>query len=318
MIALSLRKGGYWASSSLLLTLLAWTPAAIACNLNIVNVTSGQWTGRGRGYEVYDSARQAQVVNFTVESRNGSCSYFVTVSPVSAPSGGSGTLRGSGSTLRYDIYKDGSASQPLKPANLAGSSEVYSAVAPSGTSQAPLQFAFIVWPGQVVSGGLYSDEVEIAAYEGQLGNGILRDRRRMSIAAQVPQVAEISFSGGGGFDPNYNTYTVNFSAMRAGDRRLVNLKARSNGGYRILLSSPGGGVLHHVDPMDTSTVPYTLSVDGAQISLAGGGSVPAILNSALTPATGQDHRLEFNVGDTTNASAGDYRDVINISVFSLR
>lgn len=292
---------------------------AKACDLRIMDITSAQYTGnRGRGYEVYDPRRGALVITFRVQTQTGNCPFFVTVSPASAPGGGPGTLRGPGATLRYDLFKDASASQLLRPVNVASASDVFVASAPSGTSTTIFQFAMVVWAGQVVPPGVYVDDIAIAAYEGALGSGILRDQRRVASSAMVPSVAEISFAEGANFDPNVSSYTITFNMMHAGDRRLARLKARSNGGYRILLSSQNGGVMRHVDPRDDSTVPYTLSVDGAQVSLPSGGSTQAIINPNMTAVTGDTHSLEFHILTTEGASAGDYRDVINISVFSLR
>jgi hypothetical protein len=302
------------------LMLTACPMAGTACDLRIIDVTSAQWSGNhGRGYEVYDPQRGALVITFRVQTQTGNCPFFVTVSPSSsAPGGGSGALHGPGAALRYDLFKDASASQLLKPVNVASTNDVFVGSAPSGSSQTTLQFADIVWAGQVVPPGLYADDIAITAYEGVLGSGILRDQRHVPSSAVVPAVAEISFAEGASFDPNVNTYTVNFNTMHGGDLRTARLKARSNGGYRIILSSLNGGVMRHVDPRDDSTVPYYLMVDGAQVALPKGASPQAIINVNMTPVTGDLHSLEFHIVTTEGASAGDYRDVINISVFSLR
>lgn len=293
---------------------------AQACDLTITDVTSTQWTGNhGRGYEVYDSQRGALLVTFHVQSQTGGCPYFVTVSPSSAPGGGPGALRGPGETLRYELFKDASATQPLKPTSVASTPDVFVGSAPSGTSVTAWQFVMVIWANQIVLPGLYSDDIQITAYEGQVGNGILRDQRHVPSSAVVPAVAEISFSAGGAFDPNVNTYTIRFNAMRKNDRQQVSLKARSNGGYRIQFGSLNGGVMRNVNPNDDSTVPYRLTVDGAAVTLpAGGGARQAISNANPTPATGYTHTLEFHILKTEGASAGDYQDVVNISVVSLR
>ncbi len=296
-----------------------WPLSSLACDLRIMDVTSAKWTGnQGRGYEVYDPQRGALIITFHVQTQTGGCPFFVTVSPSSAPGGGPGSLRGPGTTLRYDLFKDASASQLLKPAAIASTSDVFVAAVPSGSSVTTFQFAEVIWAGQVVPPGVYADDVAIAAYEGMVGAGILRDQRHVPSSAMVPAVAEISFAEGASFDPNVNTYTVNFNTMHGGDLRVARLKARSNGGYRILLSSLNGGVMKSVDPSDDSVVPYYLLVDGGQIALPRGANSQAILNTTVTPVTGDTHSLEFHIVTTEGASAGDYRDVINISVFSLR
>ena len=297
--------------------LVASAAAATACSLSIMDVTSTSWVGtHGKGYEVFDPQRQSLAVTFRVQGRDGSCPYFVTVAPAFTSDGTTGELQAGASQLRYELHRDASASRPLKPLNLASPSEVFSA-ATSGNDTAAFQFAILLAPQQVVAPGHYSGDIEITAYEGALGNSILRDRRRVPFQVPVPAVAELSFSQGGGFDPNYGSYSVNFNELERGKRRMVHLKARSNGGYRVSFQSTHGA-LRHVDPADDSEIPYTMLVDGAAVALPRDTMTPAILRGETTDAAGQRHAIEFVVGEVGNASAGDYRDVISLTVVSLR
>lgn len=299
------------------LTLAAATGAA-ACSLAIGDVTSTSWTGkRGQGYEVFEPERQSLAVTFRVRGRDGSCPFFVTVAPAATSDGTTGTLHGGGAVLQFELHKDASGSRPLKPLNLAGTGDVFSEVSPGDDSSIAFQFAMLVPPQQVVGPGTYAGDIEITAYEGQLGSGILRDRRRLPVSVPVPSVAELSFSEGAGFDPNHGSYTVDFNDLRPGKRRTVNLKARSNAGYRVALESLNGA-LRHVDPTDGSEVSYQLAVDGASLALPRRVPTAAILHAQATGAGGQQHVLEFTVGDTAGASPGDYRDVVSLTVVSLR
>lgn len=292
--------------------------AAAACSLSITDVTSTNWLGRnGQGYEVFDAQRQSLAVTFRVRGRDGDCPFFVTVAPAATSDGTTGELHGSGSPLRYELHKDASGSRPLKPLSLAGPSEVFSGVSASDDGTTTFQFAILVPPQQVVAPASYGGDIEITAYEGQLGTGILRDRRRLPVTVPVPSVAELSFSEGAGFDPNHGSYTVNFNDLRRGKRQSVHLKARSNGGYRVSLESMNGA-LRHADPGDDSEVPYSLTVDGAPVTLPRRIPTPAILHAYPTGPGGQQHVLEFTVGEIGNASPGDYRDVVSLTVLSLR
>lgn len=301
---------------ALIAALLASASAEAACRLNIVDVTSTQWRGvRGRGYDVYDPQRAAQIVTFRVQSRDGPCSYFATVVPASDPSGTRGQLRGPGAFLRYELGKDASGSQPLRAASLASTSEVFLGTATSDADTTNFDFVISMDAEQLVPPGVYQDDIEISTYEGSLGSGILRDRRRVSVSAPVPDVTEISFAPGTAFDPYYNTYTVNFAVMRGGEQRAVPLRVRSNSRYRLHFQSRNRGAMRHLDASDGSRVTYTMTVDGESVSLSGGGSA---IMGIPTPAYGRTHILHFIVGEIGNASAGDYEDVISLSIFSLR
>lgn len=292
--------------------------AATACSLAIMDVGSTDWSGKhGGGYDVFDPQRYAHAVNFRVRGRDGACPFFVTVTPAVTADGVTGQLRGAGDPLNFELHKDASAARPLKPAEIAGPGDVFTDVSPGDGSTRAFQFAIILPPQQVVAPGGYSGDIEIAAYEGQVGNAILRDRRRLPVSVAVPSVAQLSFSEGAGFDPNYGSYTVNFNDLRPGKRRTVSLKARSNGGYRISLESLNGA-LRHVDPSDGSEVSYAVTIDGAPVSLPRAAPTAAILNAQATGPGGRQHVLEFTVGEVGDASPGDYRDVVSLEVVSLR
>lgn len=292
---------------------------ASACSLTVTNIGSTAWTGGfGRGYDVYDSQRRTQLIGFRVRTLDVACTFFLTIAPVTTPGDGSGNLVGPGAPLRYELYKDASGTVRLKPLVSASANDVFSGVVPTGPSGLSLQFVLVLPPEQVVRPGSYADQIEFSSYEGPFGAGILRDRRRVSVTTGVPAVAEISFTGGGSFDPTYNTYSLNFGNLKTGDRRIVGLKARGNGGYRLRLASQNGGRLLHVDKADGSVVAYGLTANGAQVTLTGGGNVDVATNSDVVPATGILQQLEFSVGDLTGASSGDYKDVINVTVLSLQ
>lgn len=304
---------------TLAMTLLAGLPgAAGACSLAIMDVGSTTWSGKhGAGYEVFDPQRYAHAVNFRVRGRDGACPFFVTVAPAITVDGVTGELRGPGDPLRFELHKDASAARPLKPLAIAGPGDVFADVSAGDDGTRAFQFAIILPPQQVVAPGGYSGDIEVAAYEGQVGSAILRDRRRLPVSVSVPSVAQLSFSEGAGFDPNYGSYTVNFNDLRPGKRRTVSLKARSNGGYRITLESLNGA-LRHLDASDGSAVSYSVTIDGAPLSLPRAVPTPAILNAQATGPGGRQHLLEFTVGEIGDASPGDYRDVVSLEVLSLR
>jgi hypothetical protein len=296
--------------------LLAGTASA-ACNITVGDITSTTWMGgNGVGYDIYDSQRRIQLVNFRVRSHDGGCPYYLTVSPATGSGDGTGYLMGGGGEIRFGIYKDANGSQPLRPAGLAVETDMYLGVVPAGGTIIN-QLVLTIPPEQVVAPGFYSGDVEFTLYEGVFGSGVVRDRRRVTVSVQVPSVAQVSFAEGTGFDANHGSHTVLFGRLRERDRRVVNLKARSNGGYRLLLQSMNGGVLRHVDPSDDSRVPYTVIVDGNPVVLNGGETM-VIVNSEMTHGSGRNHRLEVVVGATDDASAGDYRDVINVVIWSFR
>jgi len=290
-----------------------------ACTLSVSEVTSTTWTGsNGQGYGVFEHSPHYQLVTFRVRSGDEPCPFFVTVAPASGAGGDEGTLQGPGQSLPFRVYRDANGSQPLRPLQLASPGEILPGIAPTGPAGTVFQFAYGIWPQQVVAPGAYVGEIEIAIYEGDLQSAIMRDRRRVEVSALVPAVSEVSFSEGPFFDPSRQNETVRFEQLRRGDERSVGMRVRANSGHRILLQSTNGGVMRHVDPSDTSTIPYFLTVDGVAVSLPKGASVPGVDDTMATSPIGALHRLRFTIGSLEQASAGEYEDLIMVTVLSTR
>lgn len=303
----------------MLMSMLTAQPVLAACVLSVTDITSTTWRGqRGHGYDVFSERRMAQAVSFRIRSHGGGCQYFVTVAPVGATRGSAGLLRGPGSnSLEYMVGKDASGSQPLRPLGMASEAETYVSATEADGRAASFQFALALGPQQVVLPGQYTGELEISAYEGSLVNPILRDRRRVTVIVPVPAVAELSFSDGGAFNLRRSNVTVNFQKLRPGAQRMVQMRVRSNAGYRVSFRS-ANGALRHVDASDGSEVPYTVSVDGGQIQLRRGAPVQAIISNDVTGPDGRQYLIDITAGDIGNASAGDYIDTIDLTIFTLR
>jgi hypothetical protein len=287
-----------------------------ACTLSISEVTSTGWSGAdSRGYDVFEQRANYQLVTFRVRSDDDPCPFFVTVAPASG-AGDEGQLLGPGQPLPFRVYRDAGGSRPLKPLQLAGPGEVLLGTAPTGPAGTVFEFAYGIPPQRIVAPGDYLGEIEIAAYEGDLQSAVLRDRRRVQVSALVPAESQVWFSERPSFDPTRPNETVRFEQLRGGDERSAAMRVRANAGYEILLQSANGGVLRNSDPSDTSTIPYTLTVDGAPVALPKGGAVLALVGSGATPAIGDLRQLRFTIGNVGLPTAGDYEDTITVTVLS--
>lgn len=114
------------------------------------------------------------------------------------------------------------------------------------------------------------------------------------------------------------SFTLNLSAGNPNqDFGTVHIQSDSATGWVLFVRSTQGGKLYH----DThpSTVPYSLTVDGIQVSsLAGGSDVTALTTSTLTcpPPTGctLPVRATALASDITGKPSGSYSDTL---VFTL-
>ena len=152
-------------------------------------------------------------------------------------------------------------------------------------------------------------------YEGRAGTGLLRAQHQVPLTVHVPALAELSLSDST-FDVNKHDKPVNFGKLTEGDIKGATIHARSNGGYRILLHSENSGALRNVDPSDQSAVPYDCFVDGRPLPLSRTDR-EGLSSSTPTDPLGRLHRIDFRIGAIGNATAGNYQDVVTVTVMSL-
>jgi spore coat protein U-like protein len=299
--------------AALVAVLAGAPPALAACDLDIRNIGTVRWAGSGgRNYDVFDPATNAQVVTFEIRHRGDACAFIVAAS-YSPGAGGARRLAGPGGTLDYQLYVDRSLTRVLKDLPGATPQEVIVGAAPAGNNDQALEFVMSIPPLQVVAAGTYEDELDFSVYEGVPGAATLRDQRRVRFEARVDPVVQFTFAAGTVFDAAQRSARVDFGVMQAGTTRDLGLGARGNTYYRISLSSENRGVMRHVDPGDNSVVPYALSFDGRPIPL-NQHSAAAVEDAAPTDAVGRRHTFQFTVGDLGTASAGDYQDVITVTM----
>jgi spore coat protein U-like protein len=288
---------------------------AHACSLGVDVVGPTSWNGAdGRGYDVFDAAVYYQPLGFRIQSLDEPCAFYVTVS-ATVGGGAAGALSGVGASLVYEVYRDASGAQAMRPAPLATQSEVLTGTV-SKQSSASFQVAYSILALQIVPPGTYSGEITISAYEGLFGAGLLRVQKQVPLTITIPSIAELSFAENT-FDVSKKHVAVNFGTLHQGAIKGVNVRARGNGGYRITASSLNGGVMRQPDPLERSEVPYSLRIDGKHVNL-NKSDVEAAIAQGITSARGNSHRLDFEIGSLAGASAGDYEDTITLVITSLR
>lgn len=123
-------------------------------------------------------------------------------------------------------------------------------------------------------------------------------------------------NSGAPFDPKAKAQKLDFDKLTKGKAKGFDLRVRSNAGYHATLESENGGVMKHVDPRSSATIPYVLRVGGAPVNLSRGRQTALSRNNRLTDRNGDLHELLVTIGEIGNAPAGTYRDNITISVIS--
>lgn len=298
------------------LLLLFSMRAAVACSLDVDVANNGYWIGgSGRGYDVFDAGTSYQPLTIQVHMLDSACAFYLTATP-GVIAGNDGLLSGPGASIHYTVYRDASGSQALRPVPVATQAEVLAGSVSQGASLATFQVTYSVAPQQIVPPGDYTGQITVSAYEGAVGSGILRTQQQVPITVHVASTTDISFSQGA-FDEGQTSTTVPFGVMHQGDIRGATLHARSNAGYRILLRSDNGSAMRNLDASDSSAVLYDCFIDGSPIPL-GKSDVVGTTSSTMTDPLGRAHRIDFLIKSIDQATAGDYKDVVTITVLSLK
>lgn len=184
----------------------------------------------------------------------------------------------------------------------------------SGGSSVTESFEVRLPGGGFPPAGTYTDTVLLVAYERYNNDPNISEQRNLSITLTVlPSVSLVLVPLGGQFDTGSPSYTLNMGFVEPGDSQTVDLLVRANTGYMVTVESANAGSLQHVDPTDTSTVPYDFFVEENPVDLSSGPAQIATF-SGVPPSEPWRYTLGVTIGDYGIASSGDYRDTLAITV----
>lgn len=164
-------------------------------------------------------------------------------------------------------------------------------------------------PGQVVRAGHYDDQLRLQLQSA--GGATLTNVRRTPVSVRVPPRAQVNVAGtAGAFASGLRSSVLDLGDLSGGSRGRVYLQVRSNEAVRIRLVSQNRGVLRHTTIAD-QTIPYQFSVDGSAVDLRG---PTRLVRSPPRTLDGAAYLGVATVAPVSNRFAGEYRDVITITV----
>ncbi len=295
-------------------SLLAFSTEACGLRLNnIAPVTFGGSTGIG--YESFDTTLYPQSAPLTISNqRKNACNYFITFSEGSSGTYNRTLLNGA-NVLNYQLYDQASQANILKDLPAATASEVLSGNF-TGRGAQQLSFFLVIPAEQVVRPGTYTDTITMTAYEGDPTSSIQHRTRTLTISATVLEQIDLSLvNPGGSFNPALTARLIDFGILQTGKFSDFDLRVRSNIGYSISLSSQNIGNMAHIDPTDSSLIPFSFTANSVNVDLS--GPAATVINTPLpTSPLGTPYPMRVTVGTIGNASAGDYQDNITITIIA--
>jgi spore coat protein U-like protein len=280
-------------------------------------VDNVDWRGGTRSaYDVFDSGEYAQTVYFKVRLTGAPVPFFVTFGSVGAAGSERRAMQG-GDSLGYEIYDSVTRRTALRALPAATASEVLSGAFSPGEDVKELSYVVLVSPEQVRPSGFYTQPIKITVYQGTRDNYVEQDAKTVLFSIRVDPVAEMSLGEPGSpFDAKAKGHRLDFGNVEKGKAKGLDMRVRSNTGYHVTMESENGGVLKSIDPRNPATIPYTLQINSAAVSLGRTRQTVLSRGTRLTDRNGDRHEVLVTIDQFGNSPAGTYQDNLTLTVVS--
>ena len=298
-----------------LLSLLTANPALAGnCRLGLsVSNVSLVWT----------PSLPTQAVNFTVtKQKNDACNYVVTFSR-----GGAGDynrrLVSGANTLAYQLYRESSLTNILKEIpDLTSPNDAITGSFGTGANQSQSLTYFLQIPYNLATtprlkpAGMYADNFMVSIYNGNVGDSLSSPDATagISLSTAVPRNVQLSLvCTGAGFDPNSTTQALDFGNLTENALRTFDIRILTNAGFSVTFTSQNQGVLKHTSSDVKTTIPYKVAVNSTLQNLTNGPVVVAN-GGGQTTTSGAVNPVSITIGSVADKVAGNYSDVITVTV----
>lgn len=175
-------------------------------------------------------------------------------------------------------------------------------------------FRLVIPAQQIVPRGIYQTQFALRIVDEANTDLALRGRSA-NFTANVPARVEMNISGGastGSRGPmQMAPASINFGNAHSGQSEHVFVNIWSNGSVNVALSSENRGLLKHVLDSSLPPIMYRTRFDGETIDL---GSVTNLSRTPPASLSGASYELDVTLGDVSQNFAGQYKDVVTVSV----
>lgn len=286
------------------LFLVNGTVAHAACNAEINEIDAVPTID----YAPFENRQRQEDFKVEVENKgNEPCRIALAIA--SAATGAQRLFIGGSSQLGYDILtKDGipypnSTTTPLGSRRLDG-----------GTGEEETIKVVVRIPaGLMAPAGTYADTLRFQLFDVSGASPLpLGSERSAPARARIQPRAQLNIAGTSGSFGTFEIGELDFGTLSTGETRNAVVQVRATRPVAITMSARHEGVMKHRTLDGVAGVPYTLNVDGTDVSLAGSGS--SLTRTPAQTLDGTNYPLTITIGDTKGRAAGAYRDRITINV----
>lgn len=257
------------------------------------------------------------------DTSDGGCDFYLTFDNGGASTYNLRQMKNGFDEWPYQVSKDSNATNILKAGSEVTSiNDVLTGVMPgySGNDkQVPLSFWVVrdqtnPWR----KSGNYTNNFNVTLYKGTFPNGTFVTSRQVSTNNNAQKRVDLSIVPPGGvFNLADNTETLDFGLLTTGATKSADIIIKTNNGYRLYASSANNGRMKHLT--QNEYIAYTAVFNSnITMNLSNSASNPQqVLSSTgnvTSPASGFVVPVKITIGNTTGAKAGNYSDIITLTV----
>ncbi|POR04324.1 hypothetical protein AU468_03210 [Alkalispirochaeta sphaeroplastigenens] len=188
-----------------------------------------------------------------------------------------------------------------------------------GNQEEPFPLVLRLPQGQFPPAGVYTDAVQVRLYRGIPATNPPLEEEPLHIVVTVPPLVRLSVVGRGQpFDPLSDVAHLDFGELQQGRHEEVDLVVVTDINYRVSVTSPNSGflVLEGSTPGSAvargEAIPYSMRVNGLVRDLSSGYA--EIGWGPPTSIAGDRYELYFEIGDVRDATSGEYRENLTVTV----
>ena len=274
-------------------------------------------------YLRYDS--ETETAEFTANSvmpdRYPVLGYYLSVDP--ATSSRAFIKWGSAERIEYEVRDSASHDEVMSSSEAVSSADVLVGFFSDKNKhrRASNSLDVIALPGDFPAAGFYYALLTVNLWSGTFP-GVRKANATLLATLNVRDMIGLSIvSDGAPYDSAATNVQFDFGELDIGDEYKADLIARANTTYKVEIRSKNGGTLNiatsgkHsvVDPSDK--IAYAFYVDGRKLDLPQNSDVPLVPGEqTLTTKEGKRFKLKTRILEYDFPSAGEYSDVLTISI----
>jgi len=258
-------------------------------------------------YDPFDGVARSET--FAVQFvNNGSADCWLSLAIASQTPGSLRTFAHGGDKLRYLVESTGGSSYSNSITQPRGSFYLQGGVGKTKTIDVRVK----VPAGLIAPAGTYNDVLTLRLFRNSGGGAIaMGSDRTAPAAAEVEARAQVNIAGASSSYSTFGVDNIDFNTLTNGETRSAIVQVRATSPVKITVDSQNDGKLKHQILSGDPGVLYSMKLDGTWLNLAG---LAVLMRTPPVSLDGASYPMLLQVGDVGGRPAGDYKDLLTISV----